>query len=306
LWPVGLLTAVLARAACGGDVIVPGRGVQITTVGDDFEDPAWYYDHQGDKSSRDLDNQPRLPGGESSNRRWYEGAKHGHPDVVTRLSTPPDGLPGSEGALLLRSLRSGIPGRVTNQVQQDDFVADVRYRVGQPIPVSLCPSVLVRVFFPPMDEWEARAGPHFAFRCTVDLEDRGKLKTHWPGMFVVREDVARGRNAPPHFRIRANRQGEDYPSRSITALGWWTLGMSLTPDGRLHYFARPGVGHLTLEDRIASDQPYGLPCRQLKTFFFSVCNLDNGRQWSTPCIIDEAAVYYVPTLTVSAPKSASR
>ncbi len=305
-WPIGLLTAVLARAAWGGDVIVPGTGVQITSVGDDFEDPAWHYDHQGEKSSRDLDDQARLPAGESSNRRWYEGVKHGHPDLIARISTPPGGLPGSEGALLLRTLSSGVPGQVSNRVQQDDFVADVRYRVGQPIPASTCPSVLVRVFFPPLEDWEPRAGPHFCFRCTVDVEDQGKLKTQWPGMFVVREEPAHSGEPPLRFRIRANRQGEDYPSLPITLFGWWTLGMSLTPDGRLHYFAKPGLGSLAPEDRIASDLPYGSPCRQLKAFFFTVCNLDDGRQWSTPCILDDPAVFYIPAQTASAPRPANR
>jgi hypothetical protein len=297
---------MLPAPACGGDVIVPGTGVQITTVGDDFEDPAWQYDYRGNKSSRDLDNQPRLPTGESSNRRWYEGAKHGHPDVVSRISTPPGGLPESQGALLLRSLKSGVPGFVTNEVQQDDFVADVSYRVGQPIPASLCPSVVVRVFFPPMEDWEPRAGPQFAFRCTVDVDDHGKLKPQWPGMFVVRDAATRGTEAPPHFRIRANRQGQDYPSCPITSLGWWTLGMSLTPDGRIHYFAKPGLGQLTVHDHLASDRPYGSPCRHLKTFFFTVCNLDDGRQWSTPWIVDDPAVHFIPPHTASVPPSLSR
>lgn len=305
-WPVGLLMAALARAACGVDVVVPGTGIQITSVGDDFEDPTWYYDHRGDKSSRDLDDQPRLPGGESLNGRWYEGVKYGHPDLITRIATPPGGVPGSEGALLLRTLYSGVPGRVTNRVQQDDLVADVRYRVGQPIPTALCPSVLVRIFFPPMEEWEPRTGPHFAFRCTVAVEDQGELKTQWPGLFIVREEASRQRAVPLRFRIRANRQGADYMSRPITTLGWWTLGMSLTPDGRLHYFAKPGLGALAAEHRIASDLPYGLPCRELKAFFFTVCNLDDGRQWSTACILDDPAVYYIPVRTASAQRSGTR
>ena len=170
--------SLVVPLAFGSDPVVPGTGVKIAKVGDDFEDPDWEYYFRGHKSSQEMDDEPRLPTGEAKNRRWYEGIKRGHPDVVRRVPTPPGGLAGSQGALLLQSLRTGIPGRITNRMQQDDFVADVNYRLGGVIPVSQCPSVVVRVFLPPVDEWENRTGPHFAFRCAAETYKDGEPETY--------------------------------------------------------------------------------------------------------------------------------
>ncbi|MHB8955914.1 MAG: hypothetical protein ACYC4U_23285 [Pirellulaceae bacterium] len=289
--------------ALGAEPLIPGTGVKIVRVGDDFEDSEWEYDFRGLKSSQEMDEQPRLPVGESKNQRWYEGIKRGHPDVIRRVPTPPGGLKGSQGALLLQSQRTGIPGRVTNRMQQDDFIADVNYRLGGVLPASQSPSVVVRVFLPPVDQWENRSGPHFAFRCATDTYQDGESETYWPGMFVVferrRERPARDQNFA-YIRIRANRRGEDYRSLQITTTGWWTLGLSLTPDGRMHYYARPGIENLTAENHLASENPYGKRYHGLKTFFFNVCNLDDGRTWSTPWVIDDPTVYYIPTTTASA------
>ena len=184
---LALAVILVVPPTFGSDPVVPGTGVKISKVGDDFEDPDWEYYARGLKSSQEMDEEPRLPTGEAKNQRWYEGIKRGHPDVVRRVPTPPGGLAGSQGALLLQSMRTGIPGRVTNRMQQDDFVADVNYRLGGVIPVSQCPSVVVRVFLPPVDEWENRSGPHFAFRCAVDTNKSGEPETYWPGMFMVFE-----------------------------------------------------------------------------------------------------------------------
>lgn len=291
--------------AGASDPVVPGTGIKIAKVGDDFEDLNWEFDHRNPKSSQELDDQPRLPPGEAKNLRWYEGIKRGHPDVVRRVPTPDGGLPGSRGSLLLQSMRTGIPGRITNRMQQDDFIADVHYRLGGTIPVSHCPSVVVRVFLPPVAEWEDRTGPHFAFRVATDIYRSGKPETIWPGMFIVFESQATRSGRPQdyaYFRLRADRHGDDYRSQQIVQTGWWTLGLSLTPDGRIHYYASPGVDPLTSADYLGSDIPYGLRCQSFKTFFFNVCNLDDGHTWSTKWIIDDPTVYYVPdeTATTSA------
>jgi hypothetical protein len=299
---LALAVILVGPPSFGSDPVVPGTGVQISKVGDDFEDPDWEYYARGLKSSQEMDEEPRLPTGEAKNQRWYEGIKRGHPDVVRRVPTPPGGLTGSQGALLLQSMRTGIPGRVTNRMQQDDFVADVNYRLGGIIPVSQCPSVVVRVFLPPVDQWENRSGPHFAFRCALDTNKSGEPETYWPGMFLVfenRDGLPNGEQNFAYIRIRANRQGKDYKSLQITQTGWWTLGLSVTPDGRLHYYARPGIEDLTENDYLASEQPYGNRCHGFKTFFFNVCNLDDGRTWSTPWVIDDPSVYYLPAAVAS-------
>ena len=240
------------------------------------------------------------------NNRWYEGIKRGQPDVIKRVATPAGGLPGSQSSLLLQSLHTGIPGKNTYQQQQDDFIANVHYRLGGSIPVSQTPSVVVRVYLPPISQWEKRTGCHFAFRssCVADAFKRPKppfggrreRELYWPGFFLDLESKEDSgiKQDKAVWRIRADRAGNDFDSLPVSQTGWWTLGMTVTPDGMFHYYARPGVKNLTREDFITSQYPYGYRAIQYRTFFFNICNGDNGRSWSTAWIIDDPTLYYVP------------
>lgn len=287
-----------------GQPLVPGSGRKLDQVGDDFEDENWQYLQNLPKSTRDVDQQDRFPVGEAANGRWYEGSLRGQPDVVKRVPTPAEGLPGSRGSLLLQSLWTGIPGQPRVVLGQDDLIADVNYLLQSSIPAAMSPSVVVRVFLPPVTTWENRTGPHFGFR--VALETRGatpstgarliqsgpELETYWPGMFIEFQTRTHdNEHYYAHLRIRANEQGHDFRSKQITATGWWTLGMSLTPDGMVHYYASPGVDALTSADYLGSLYPYGYRAIALKTFFFNVCNGDDGRSWSTAWIIDDPSVF---------------
>lgn len=294
---------------CGVDLsraepLVPGTGTLLSEVGDDFEDEDWEYTYNNPKSTYENDKDQRYPAGGSKNGRWYEGMKRGQPDVSQRVPTPKGGLPGSQGSLLLRSLYTGIPGRPSYRLQQDDFIADVSSRIGGAIPITRSPNVVVRVFLPPVATWEKRTGPHFAFRADVEttvLKPSGtsrfsgthrESETYWPGLFVEFESQADGReNNYAYFSIRSDEWGHDFRGPQITTTGWWTLGMSFTPDGMVHYFAKPGVEALTAQDHIASQYPYGYRCERFETFFFDVLNGDNGRTWSTSLIIDDPQVY---------------
>ena len=286
--------------------LVPGTGRQLIEVGDDFEQPGWSYVPHLPKSSRDVDQRQNLPSGEASNGRWYEGIKRGQPDVVRIVPTPDGGLPSSRQSLLLQTLYAGLPGRPAHHLGQDDFVADVNYRLGGAIPVSQSPSVVVRVFLPPADQWENRSGSHFGFRMALEtvlprtswaspfasLGAEGK--TYWPGLFIEFDSQTDGHPGDrARFRVRADARGSDFRSAAIAVTGWWTLGFSVTPDGMVHYYASPGVDSLTAADLLASQFPYGYRAASLKTFFFNVCNGDNGRVWSTPWIIDDSEVYVV-------------
>ncbi|MFV2068673.1 MAG: hypothetical protein ACC645_17010, partial [Pirellulales bacterium] len=91
--------------------------------------------------------------------------------------------------------------------------------------------------------------------------------------------------------IRAARTGRDISGPTITETGWWTLGMSLSPDGQVHYYASPGVDPFTAEDHIASHYPYGFRARKLNTVIINIANRDTGG-WSTPWIIDDPSVYF--------------
>jgi hypothetical protein len=300
---MALALALLANTV-SAEPVVPGTGRRIVEVGDDFEDPGWHYVFHPPKSSRYLDGAERHPLGESSNGRWYEGIQRGHPDIVRRIATPGNGLPGSRGALLLQSLETGVPGRPRFQMGQDDLIADVHYRLGGSIPVALAPSVLVRVFLPPVAQWEKRSGPHFGFRVALETprstpavappNSPAPPETYWPGMFIEfqsRADNHQRDHDYAFFRLRADRSGRDVPGGQITTTGWWTLGISLTPDGAVHYYARAGVENLSADDHLASEFPYGYRAEGFKTFFFNICNGDDGQSWSTPWVIDDPGVY---------------
>jgi hypothetical protein len=296
---------VLGQSAA--NIVVPGTGTQLTQVGDDFEDESWSFVPNNPKSTEDIDEKQRQPLGKSTNGRWYEGAKRGHPDVVKRVPTPPGGLVGSEGALLLKSLYTGIPNMASGKMHQDDFICNVQYRLGGTLPVSQSPNMTTRVYLPPMEEWERRNGPHFAFRAALEtkiMETKNtfifsskeeKDEIYWPGLFIVR-DVKKvdGKMVPyAHFRVRADRRGGDFMGPEISEMGWWTLGLSFTPDGLAHYFAKPGVEELTREDYIATAMPYGYRAEEIRSFFYNVVNGDNGRDWSTNWIIDDPKLYVI-------------
>lgn len=316
-WRTAIFAGVAAlTGVLGGDTVnaqrpvVPGTGTELVGVADDFEDESWNYIPNNPKSTEDIDENQRAPMGKSTNGRWYEGIKRGHPDVVQRVPTPAGGLPGSEGALLMRSKFTGIPGNASGTMHQDDFIANVQYRLKRRIDVAEVPSVTTRVFLPPVAEWEQRSGPHFGFRLALETtamieKEIGlfKLKRkelgneiYWPGMFVEFESKADSRQRTDDYaylRIRGNQRGADFRGPQITTTGWWTLGMSVTPDGMVHYYASPGIDELTEEDYITSQFPYGYEAERMRTFFYNICSADDGRRWSTSFIVDDPKVYLV-------------
>jgi hypothetical protein len=292
-WSLVAVSLVPATAALAIDPIVPGTGRVVIEVGDNFEDPEWEYVPNWPKSSYDNDKRTRNPGGYSKNGRWFEPSKRGQPDYVKRVATPKGGIPGSEGALMLRTLQSGIPGSPSYAQQQDDFIANIQRRVGSTIPISYEPNMVVRVWLPPVDQWENRSGSQFAFRAGV--RGGGEMEEFWPGIFIQfqSETDSRAKQDAAFLVIRADQRGRDIKGPEITQTGWWTLGMSFTMDGRVHYYAHPGVEKLTAEDYITSYTPYSMPARVFETFFFDCFNRDDGHTWSTPFVIDDPTLYVV-------------
>lgn len=322
---LSLSVAVLANPglAPAASPVIPGTGVKVENVGDDFEDPNWQFVPNFPKSSDEQDEQRREPAGWSTNRRWYEGIKRGCPDVVQRVPTPAGGLEGSTGSLLLRTTHSGIPGRLSYTMQQDDFICNVWQRVGQKIPVQHTPSSVVRVFMPPIKTWENRTGATFGYRLSLEThafvvpEHKKKKKSffggkprkewttepYWPGMFVElhSETDANQPYDTAYWRIRGNQLGHEVRGPQIDVTGWWTLGMSVTPDGMVHYYISKGVDDLTQEDYVTSQFPYGYKAEVFKTFFFNVCNRDDGRTKSTDWVIDDPEFF-----VASAPGAVAR
>ncbi|MFV2066821.1 MAG: hypothetical protein ACC645_07540, partial [Pirellulales bacterium] len=227
----GTLLAILvaggtATATLPAQAVLPGTGEQIDRLGDDFEDPDWHFRSNSPKSSYNIDKRVREPGGISINRRWAESAKRGQPDVIRRVVTPSNGLPGSQGALLLRSRYTGVPGRPGGKGNQDDLLLRIRTRMGGHLPASWSPSIVVHVYLPPWEQWENATGTSFALR--LDLagakSGRGSDEDYWPGIFVRAIRGPRGHGpSRAQLVIRAARTGRDISGPTLTETGWWSL-----------------------------------------------------------------------------------
>lgn len=292
------LAASIVHPARASQPFVPGTGELLSDCCDNFEDANWSYRYNHPKSSHEQDDKQRGPGGFSNNGLWHEGGKRGTPDVVKRIATPPGGIAGSQGALLFATKNSGIPGSYSNSQQQDDLLMMFNKKLGRSISPSWQPSCTVRVFLPPWEDWEKRNGPSFGMRCDcMGRNPDGSVEAYWPGMFILlnNQKTKEGEKvSAAKLTIRGDRMGRDVRSLDIEEPGWWTLGMSFTEDGQVHYFAHKGVEDLTTEDHLMSSFPYGQRCTTFNNFFFNVANWDSGHTWSTPWVIDDPKVYVIP------------
>jgi hypothetical protein len=297
LTSASLLLASQASAQSSRTVPVPGTGLKIERVGDDFEDPEWKYYPNFPKSSDENDERQRLPAGVSKNNRWFEPVMRGQPDLVKRVETPKGGLAGSTGALYLASVYPGIPGSPRGRVEQDDFCANCLEVMGGLIPMAWQPNVITRVYVPVASQWENRIGATFGYRLGVrashNKKETGRKEEYWPGMFFRTEQkVVEGKPTRTlRVHVRADQYGRDIPGPEIPEPGWYTLGMTCTSNGAVHYYFRPGVEDLADEHRIASHYPYGYRAAQFETFFFNVLARDTGKTWSTPWVVDDAFLY---------------
>ncbi len=294
--PVVLACAAAPRVFAAAP-FVPGTGEFLADCCDDFENENWSYRYNHPKSSQEQDKKQRSPGGRSSNGLWHEGGKRGTPDVVRRVPTPPDGIADSTGALLFATKSAGVPGRISNAQQQDDLLMLFNRRLGRSIPIAWQPSCTVRVYLPPFDEWENRTGAQFGMRADCQGRKPGdKMEEYWPGMFLLfRSETSRNiEQDAAKLTIRADRRGHDIRSLDIKEPGWWTLGMSFTADGQVHYYASPGVDDLTTDDYLMSNFPYSMRCVVFNNFFFNVANWDDGRTWSTQWVIDDPKIFVIP------------
>ncbi len=290
------------------NLVIPGTGQPLAEVGDDFEAPEWTYDPKLPKvyNNEDTTLSKNVPIGGSANGRWYEGAKRGQPDSIRIVPTPTAGLANSHQSLALRSLHTG-GNRPSYKQQQDDFIGNVMERIGK-LPVTRTPSVVTRVWLPPVEEWEQRSGCHFAFRIALESNQAGQSRfrmassgdepgVYWPGFFLNREVPTGAKQNTTqdrfYFWMKATSDSRRLDGPEVTQMGWWTLGMSVTPDGQVHYFAKPGVEDLTETDYIASSFPFGHRAARFRSFFFNVCNGDNHQTWSTEFVIDDPQVFVV-------------
>ena len=303
-----LVGAIFGSAPALQAQVVPGTGNILNF--DDLEDANWGYTPNLPKSSKEEDENIRFPLGFSSNRMWSESPKRGSPDVIKRIETPAGGLAGSTGSLYLRTRDCGIPGRPGNKQAQDDFILAAR-----PVSVNFSPNYVVRVFVPEFEAWEQRQGVSFGIRAGMQgmvtkekpaslgrrllrgsrMQKVTEVEPYYPGFFIAYNPKnANPAHKDPHaiILIRSDGNGHEVAGPKITQTGWWTFGMSVTPDSRCHYYAHAGVADLTAADHIYSSLPYGIRGDFFNTIFFNVCSADNGVAWSTPWIIDDPKVYY--------------
>ena len=291
--------------------IVPGTGTLVNT--DDFEKEDFGFNLNWPKSSKEEDEQVRYPLGQSTNGMWAEGPKRGMPDTIKRVETPAGGLPGSTGALYLRSRDTGIPGRPGHKQAQDDLVM-----TAKPMSIGYNPNFTVRVYLPEWDQWEQRNGVSLGIRAGLQGPQekekevsfgrrlfRGGRRTEmvtemepfYPGFFLhfVPANDPNNKEGVPYVvtLIRADHNGHEVRGPKITQTGWWTFGMSVSPDGQCHYYAHPGIEELTAKDHLYSAIPYTIRATYFNTIFFNICSGDDGQTWSTPWIIDDPKVYYV-------------
>ncbi len=293
---------------------VPGTGKQIEYVGDNFEDPDWKFVHNFPKSSREQNELTYGPMAYSKNRRWSEGPERGQPDSLMVIPTPSNGLPGSDHSLQITTMHSGVPKTQSYDVQQDDLIMNVSTRLGSSIHAREMPSCVVRLYLPHPDVWENRTGPHFGIRLgvrtTAEKPRQGlfsigtsmQSEAYWPGIWVhFRSKTSRGiEQDSALLKVRGNTLGHDFPVKKIPAdqFGWWTFGMSVSADGQIHYFARKGVENLTGRDLMVSQFPYGYEAERVTSFFFNICNQNDGRTWSTPFAIDDPQFFVVDSARI--------
>ncbi|SFJ38712.1 hypothetical protein [Planctomicrobium piriforme] len=324
-----LATPVLLLPAVSFAQLVPGSGTLVNQ--DKMEDPKFIYTPNLPKSSKEEDEQVRYPLGGSNNGMWFESPKRGSPDSVKWVEAPVGALPGSTGCLYLRTRDSGVPGHPGYNFRkegvhqaQDDFIMKAR-----PLSVSSSPSTVVRVYLPAWENWEQRNGVSFGLRAGMQgpmekeketigrkLFGRGRMtkvtemEPYYPGFFIqfIPGNDPNNKTGQPYAMIllRSDELGHEMQGPVIREPGWWTLGMSVTPDSRVHYYASPGVDDLTQADYIRSSIPYGIRGTTFNTIFFNVCSADNGQSWSTPWIIDDPSVYagtgnYAPTQQAQIP-----
>lgn len=276
-------------------LLIPGTGLRIAKTGDDFEDEKFLYYPQHPKSSWNIDKEMNVPGGISVNNLWAEGGKRGTPDVVKRIPTPPGGIEGSKGCMMIQSLHPGIPGRLSHQEHQDDLLHNVEGVTGSQIPVAWSPNVVCRVYIPGEAQWERRNGATFGYRIGLyGYTPQGKYDEYWPGIFfhMQREQTKEGKvKASILSVLRADEFGRDLPGPTFEPSSWCTLGMSMPPDGSVQFFGKPGVEDLTEKDFLGGWHCYSWRAVNFSTFFYNVINLDSGRNWGTPWTVDNAYLY---------------
>ena len=154
-------------------------------------------------------------------------------------------------------------------------------RLGRSIPMAWQPSCTVRVYLPRMGTVgkAQRSVVRHASRLQRHAIRTAPSKTTGRACSScsTRRRTKKATRTAAKLTIRGDRLGRDVRSLDIKEPGWWTLGMSFTADGQVHYYGHEGVDDLTADDFLMSSFPYSMKCITFNNFFFNVANWDNGQ-----------------------------
>jgi hypothetical protein len=207
-------------------------------------------------------------------------------------------VPGTGECLedLNRSFRYPKSGKEHDKKQQGELMPLDR-RLARGIPIAWQPSCTVRVYLPPFEQWENRNGPQFEMRADCQGRDQnGKVGAYSPGMrLLLPSETSRGlKQDSARLTVRGDKLGRDFGKLDITEPGWWTLGLSFTSDGQVHYYASPGVDDLTSDDYLVSNVLHSMRCFTLNNYFFFVADWEDESRRSTQWVVDDAKIFVQP------------
>ncbi|HEV7406040.1 MAG TPA: hypothetical protein VGO11_24050 [Chthoniobacteraceae bacterium] len=271
----------LVIASRGG---VPGTGVVIDAISDEFE-PPWTFDYQNNLSS---------------NGFWY-GSFRGAPEILELVTPPGGGDSTSTTALRLRSVDTAdvdYPGA-------EDLVSQFYNTTlfGRAVTFAEEPSYVTWAWFPPISTWPQTVDGSNCFGFRLAARDHT----------LVGPDNANGEYYPSIWAYRgSDGQGylvarvgdgyvEDVPIASLPAGGWYTLGMSWNAQGRTEYYAASGrvalqAGHLLYTDTLSARKMETVPYH-FYSLRFPATSSPSPDFLADRCRVFTRALPRLPTLT---------
>ncbi|MFA9478869.1 PEP-CTERM sorting domain-containing protein [Phycisphaerales bacterium AB-hyl4] len=286
------LTSLLTLLACATLAIaqpIPGDGLRIDAISDDFEDPAWSFNHDTATSANGL----------------WRGSFRGAPDVVEPIASPAGGLSGQSQSLLLRSQDFGkdaTPG-------QDDFVSQSYTNRGVTAPTRAdLPSVIARVYLPEVEELNTEWGV-FGMRLEAVSNDRvggaDALGRYYPSIWInywPQGESNHPTRSQPYLSFRlGDGYAIDVAGPYLAGGGWYTFGLAFDEAGIAHYYASGGVDPLTEADRVfnstqfATNHTSGVnPGMDSVNYHFFSMGYPETHDWSMAFLIDDVSVYMIP------------
>lgn len=267
-----VIATALAAPFAMAQPLTDGK-VRVEALSDNFEDPAWSANF-GD--------------------RWRGGSFRGAPEVLERVTPPANGLPGSTGALRIRSVDNGDDPHPT---QEDFLTQDYTAALGRPLTRDDQVLTTIRVHMPAFSTWSNGVN-NFGFR----MEPRSNsligvdnpVGYYYPSIWLWD-------NGPENrFVVRlGDGFASDLNVAPITQAGWWTLGIGFDADGIGHYYASPGVDPLTAADEIWDTtmfNSFGGTDPRMDTLAYNFLSLGYpaGPSLSPDFIVDDFEVFIVP------------